>query len=152
MTKISNADAWADFRRAFRLRSWLAGWVVVVCLGVAFWQSGQPDLTPADRLVWLLLPLPALAWGVREQVTHHRRLDEFHRTVNARAAEIALPLTLAWLAFVALLATAFGFPVAIPGPFGLPPDEFGWLEVIMVPLLMHMVVFVLVHKRLSGQR
>jgi hypothetical protein len=85
-------------------------------------------------------------------VVHHRRVDEFYRAVNARAAEITWPLTLAWLAFVALLATTFGFPVAITAPFGLPPAELGWLEVLLIPLLLHMVVFVLVHKRLSGQR
>lgn len=152
MTRISRADAWADLRRMFRLRSWLAGWVVVLCFGVAWWQLRQPGLAPEARLIWLLIPLPAVAWAVREQIVHHRQLDEFHRTVNARAAEITWPLTIGWLAFVALLATAFGFPVTIPGPFGLPPDELGWMEVLFVPLLLHMVTFVLVHKRLSGQR
>lgn len=152
MNRISKADALADLRRVFRWRSWLAGLVAVACFAIAFWQLGRPDVDSTARLMWVLLPLPALAWAVWEQFGHHRRLDEFHRTVNARAAEIAWPLTLAWLALVALLATAFGFPIAIPAPFGLPADELGWLEVLLIPLLLHMLVFVLVHKRLSGQR
>lgn len=152
MTRMSNEDTRADFRRMFSWKPFLATGIAIACYAVASRQLGHPDLEPTTRLIWLLVPLVAFAWVVREHVVHHRRLDEFQRTVNARTTEIAWPLTIVWLAMVALLATAFGFPVPIPGPFGLPPDELGGAEVMMVPLLLHMVVFVVMHKRLSGLR
>jgi hypothetical protein len=152
VSKIPNADAWADARRMFRWPRFLLGFLPVIVFAVALRQLGQPDLEPTGRILWLLLPVPVLAWAVWEQVAQPRRLGEFERTVSARAAEISHPLTIAWLAFVALLATAFGFPIAIPAPFGLPPEEFGWTEVLLISLLLHMAVFVLVHKRLSGQQ
>lgn len=151
MTKIPNADAWADARRAFRWQSSLAGFVVVLCFAVAMRQLGRADLDPSMRWPWLLLPIPALAWAAWEQVSHWRRQDEFLRMVNARASEIAWPLTIVWIGFVALLATAFGFPVPIPAPFGLPPDEFGWLEVLLIPIFIHMAAFIIVHKRYTSR-
>ncbi len=152
MSKIPNEDAWADARRAFRWQSSLSGFLVVLCFAVAMRQLGHADLDPAMRWSWLLLPIPALAWAAWEQVAHFRVQDEFQRMVSARASEIAWPLTMAWIGFVALLATAFGFPVPIPAPFGLPPDNFGWLEVLVVPLLIHLVAFTFVYKRYTGPR
>jgi len=152
VTKIPNADAWADARRMFRWQSSLSGFVVVALFAIAMRQLGQADLDPSMRLPWLLLPIPGLAWAVREQMVHWRRQDEFYRMVNARAAEIAWPLTLAWIGVVALLATAYGFPIPIPAPLGLPPDTFGWIEVIMVPIFMHMAAFLVVSKRYTGRR
>ncbi len=152
MTKIPNADAWADARRAFRWQSSLSGFLVVLCFAVAMRQLGHADLDPSMRWPWLLLPIPALAWAAWEQKAHWRRQDEFHRMVNARASEIAWPLTVAWIGFVALLATAYGFPIAIPAPFGLPPDELGWLEVLVVPLFIHMGAFIFVYKQYTDRR
>ncbi len=152
MTKIPDADVWADARRAFRWQSTLAGFLVVLCFAVAMRQLGQSDLDTSMRWAWLLLPVPALAWAAWEQRAAERRQDEFQRMVNARAAEIAWPLTIVWIGFVALLATAYGFPVPIPAPFGLPPEAFGWVGVIMVPLFIHMAAFIILSKRYTGRR
>lgn len=152
MTKIPDADVWADARRAFRRQGSLAGFGVVLCFAVAMRQLGQADLDPSMRWLWLLLPVPALAWAVWEATAQPRRRDEFERMVSARASEISWPLTIVWIGFVALLATAYGFPMPIPAPFGLPPDNFGWPEVLVVPLLIHLAAFTIVYKRYTGSR
>lgn len=152
VTKIPDADAWADARRMFRWQSSLSGFVVVALFAIAMRQLGQADLDPSMRLPWLLLPIPGLAWAVWEATAHSRRRDEFERMVSARASEISWPLTIVWIGFVALLATAYGFPVPIPAPFGVPPDNFGWPEVLVVPLLIHLAAFTIVYKRYTGPR
>ncbi len=147
MTKIPNADAWADARRMFRWQSTVSGFLVVLLFGLSFRQVGHPNLDSMVRMAWLFLPLPGLVWAAREQIAMNRRLDEFHRMVNGRAAEIAYPLTLVWIAFVALLTTAFGFPVSDSAPLGLPPETFWWVGVIVIACAIHMVAFFVVHTR-----
>ena len=152
VTKIPDADVWADARRAFRWQSTLAGFLVVLCFAVAMRQLGQVELDPSMRWPWLLLPVPALAWAAWEAIAAERRQDDFQRMVSARASEVAYPLTIVWIGFVALLATAYGFPVPIPAPFGLPPEAFGWVEVILVPLFIHMAAFIILSKRYTRRR
>jgi ABC-type Fe3+ transport system permease subunit len=155
MTKISNADVQADLRRLRRSSSWkgmLAALVAGPMFAIAINRLSQADLQPTERTVWLVLPLLAVGWAIREQLASRRKWDEFERMLNARALEIAYPLTLGWMLLVALVSTAFGFPVSIAMPFGLPPVQLGWLGILLVPLMLPAVVFVLVNKRYFDKR
>ena len=53
--------------------------------------------------------------------------------IEGRAAVVAFRLTIFWLFGLVLLDAAFGLPLEIPAPFGLPADTLGWKEAAIAP-------------------
>jgi len=142
-------DILADAKRQFRWGHFVPGalWTVLVITAISRLQS--PELLGQARLLWFLAPLPVMAWGFWAWGSAERSQDELAQALNGRAAKVAVRCMLFFAFFLALVDAAFGMPLTVPGPFGLPDEQFGWFEAAFVYLFImagtgireHMKVF-----------
>lgn len=145
----SKADILADAKRQFRWKHSipLVLWTIVVITAISRLES--PEMVGQARLIWFLAPLPVMAWAFWAWGSAERAQDEMARALNGRAAVVAVRCLLFLAFFLALVDAAFGLPLTIPGPFGLPDEQLGWFEAAFVSLFIvagtslreHMKVF-----------
>jgi len=146
------ADIRADSRRHFRWLPFAVNIAFVAMLFLAMSALEKPELSGTARLLWVAIPaslLPGAYWAWAQQT---KRQDELERAVEGRAAVVALRLTLFWLFALGLVHAAVGLPLTIPGPFGLPDDQLGWREIVLVPLFFWMFAWIRERRRVFPKR
>jgi len=125
-------DIRADAKRTFRWAYLLPIWLWMGAFFVAKHQLENHARVGTPRLMWFLLPLPFMIWAFWSWGASERLQDEFARAVSGRAAVVAVRCIVFFAWFLALLDAAYGMPLRIPAPFGLPDEHFGWVEAAFV--------------------
>jgi hypothetical protein len=136
LEKPSKADLLADAKRQFRWEHFVpsALWTALVITAISRLES--PEIVGQARLIWFFVPIPAMVWAFWAWGSAERAQDEMARVLNGRAATVAVRCMLFFAFFLALVDAAFGMPITVPGPFGLPDEPFGWFEAAFVCLFI----------------
>jgi hypothetical protein len=139
--KYTLADARADGRRHFRLSSWLASVAMVVAYGWSI--TTLDDMSGGPRWLWFLLPLPFIALGLWTAFRDERRQDEVMRHARQVAGDLTAKFAIVLLFVLALAESAFGAPILIPAPFGLPPETIDTFFAAFLVLIFYVLASVL---------
>ncbi|MDX2260829.1 MAG: hypothetical protein SFU84_03930 [Gemmatimonadales bacterium] len=131
-------DMRADLKRTFRWAHMFPIWLWMAAFFVAKHQLNSHTPLGSSRVLWFLLPLPFMIWAFWGWRASERVQDEFARAITGRAAVVAVRCIVFFIWFLALIDAAYGMPLRIPAPFGLPDEEFGWVEAAFV--IMFIVV------------
>jgi hypothetical protein len=131
-------DLRADAKRGFRWANIVPIWIWMAAFFIAKHQLENRNWVGAPHLMWFLFPLPFMLWAFWRWGAAERLQDEFARAVSGRAAVVAVRCIIFFMWLLALIDAAYGMPISIPAPFGLPDEKFGWLEAAFV--IMFIVV------------
>lgn len=148
--KYTLADARADGRRVFRWSTIVAS---VGTVAVYAWSiSTLEDAGGGPRWLWFLLPLPFIAWTLWSQFRVERRQDEVVRHASRVAGDLTAKFAIVLLFVLALAEEAFGAPVRIPGPFGLPEETVNMFNTGFAVLIFYCLAGLFVLKRYMPER
>ena len=148
--KYTLADARADGKRVFSWTTWLSS---IALVAVYAWSiTTLDDTAGGSRWLWFLLPLPFFAMAVWQTFRLEKRQDELMRRAGNEAGHITAKFAIVLLYVVALAESAFGTPLMLPAPFGLPPERVDTFFVAFMVLICYVLAGVLRLKHYTPEK